>query len=85
VGIDGGKTRDGSSTLSLLKCTVVFKDKADYIVTCHYMGHSQENPMMLTFIKVTEEGSELPVCLVNCDTVEMIITQEMEEGELDEY
>ena len=80
INIEGGKGTDKEIRNNLL-VTIHFKDDGDILegVRCHFMGHSVDNPMMLTLIKLNEEGDEIPVQMINCDTVKSIAIEEVKE------
>lgn len=78
--ITGGKKKNDEDE-QLLDVAITFKDGSEANYLCNFMGHSQENPMMITFIIATKDA-ELPVGIVNCDTVKYIDIKEVSADEV---
>lgn len=70
--IEGGKRANEQKSLSV---KINYKDGSVTDFECEFLGISPENPLLMTFMKSTEDD-EVPVAIVNCELVkEMIINE----------
>jgi len=73
--IGEGKKED---EFPLLRAKINFKEGDPTSFDFHFMGHSVENPMMLTLIRMKEKDEEIPVAMLNCDVISYVQIEEIE-------